>query len=160
MQKDQVTLLGLASRNHLLISGRKFKLTFSALTNDDLIESPSYPSSAISNLAFGSDLARSWTQGSADVESVPPNFLIQHLPGLLELEAVQIQHAPWLTGEDVQGILRSCPRLRKVDFRHSGKFSRDQALVISRKTVKWEIPWAMKGSRNECAATILAGEAS
>ena len=160
MQKDQVTLLCLASRNHLLISGRKFKLTFSALNHDDLIESPNYPSSAISNLVFGSDIARSWTQGSADVELVQPNFLIQYLPGLLELEAVQIQHAPWLTAEDVQGILRSCPRLRKVDFRHSGKLTRDQALVISGKTLKWEIPWAMKGSRNECAATLLAGMAS
>ena len=160
MQKDQVTLLGLASRNHLLISGREFKLTFAALTNDNLIESPSYPSSAISNLIFGSDLARSWTQGSADVELVQPNFLLQHLPGLLELEAVRIQHAPWLTGEDVQGILRSCPRLRKVDFRHSGTLPRDQAVVISGKTVKWEIPWAMKGSSKECAATILAGMAS
>ena len=160
MQKDQVTLLGLASGNHLLILGRKFKLTFSALTSDDLIESPNYPSSAISNLVFGSDLSRSWTQGSADVELVQPNFLIQHLPGLLKLEEVQIQHAPWLTGKDVQGVLRSCPRLRKVDFRHSGKLPRDQALVISGKTVRWEIPWAMKGSRKGCAATVLAGIAS
>ena len=157
MQKDQVTLLGLASGKHLVISGRKFKLSFSALTSDDLIESPKYPSSAFSNLVFGSDLARSWTQGSADVELVQPNSFIQHLPGLLKLEAVQIQHAPWLTGEDVQGILRSCPRLRKVDFRHSGKLLRDQALVISGKTVKWDIPWAMKGSREECAAAVLAG---
>ena len=153
-------LLGLASRNHLLISGRKLKLTFSALTNDDLIESPNYPSSAISNLVFGSDLARSWTQGSVDVELVQPNFLIQHLPSLLELEEIQIQHAPWLTGEDVQRILRSCPRLRKVDFRHSGKLPRDQAFVISGKSVKWEIPWAMKGSRKECAATVPAGMVS
>ena len=160
MQKDQVALLGLASRKNLLILGRKFKLTFSALTIDDLVESSNYPSNAISNLVFGSDLARSWTQGSADVELVQPNFLIKHLPGLLKLEEVQIQHAPWLTGEDVQGILQSCPRLRKVDFRHSGKLPRDHALVISGKTVKWEIPWAMKGSRKECAAKILAGMAS
>ena len=160
MQKDQVTLLCLASRNHLLTSGRKIRLAFSALTNDDLIESPNYPPSPNSNLVFSSDLARSWTQGSADVELVQPNFLIQHLPGLLKLEEVQIQHAPWLTGKDVQGILRSCPRLRKVDFRHSGKLSRDRALVISGTTVKWEIPWAMKGSRKECAATVLAGMAS
>ena len=144
----------------MLILGRKFELTFSALTTDDLIESPDYPSSAISNLVFGSDLVRSWTQGSADVELVQPNFLIPHLPSLLKLEEVQIQHAPWLTGEDVRGILQSCPRLRKVDFRHSGKLPIDQALMISGKTVKGEIPWAMKGSTQECAVTFPAGMAS
>ncbi|KAL9134400.1 MAG: hypothetical protein Q9175_004411 [Cornicularia normoerica] len=135
-------------------------LNFAALTSDDLIESLSYPSSAISGLVFGSDLARSWTQGSADVESVRPDFLILYLTSLFKLENVQVRNAPWLTGADVQGILRNCPRVKKVDFRGSGKLMRDQALVVSGKTAKWEIHWAIKGSRKECAATLPAGLAS
>ncbi len=107
------TLAGLLSRHNMLISSRQFNLDFGALTSDDLIESPNYPS----DLVFGSDLARSWTQGSADVESVQPNFLIRHLPSLLKLEKVRIQNAPWLTGEDVQNIMWNCPRLKEVDFR-------------------------------------------
>ena len=57
-------------------------------------------------------------------------------------------------------ILCNCPRLRKVDFRDSGKLVRDQALVISGETAKWEIPWAIKGSRKACAATFPAALAS
>ena len=143
----------------MLISNRELKLNYGALTSDELIESPNYPSSAISGIVFGSDLARSWTQRSADVDSVQPNFLIRHLPSLLKLEKVQIQYAPWLTGEDVQGILWNCSRLRKVDFRSSGKVMREQSLVVG-KTAKWEIPWAIKGSSKECAATFPARMAS
>ena len=65
-----------------------------------------------------------------------------------------------LTGEDVQSILWNCPRLKKVDFRDSGRLTRDQALLVSGKTAKWGIPWAMKGSRNECAAIFPARLAS
>lgn len=144
----------------MLISNRQVKLDFGALCNDDLIESPNYPSDAISGMVFGSDLARSWTQGSADVESVLPSFLVPHLTSLLKLEKVHIRNAPWLTGEDVQAILWNCPRLKKVDFRDSGKLLRDQALVVSGKRVKWEIPWAIKSSRMECAARLPAGPAS
>lgn len=139
---------------------RQLKLNFGGLTNDDLIDSLKYPSIAISGMVFGSDLARSWTQGSADVESVQPSFLIRHLTSLLKLEYVHIRNAPWLTGEDVQSIVWNCPRLKEVDFRDSGKVMQDQALVVSGKTAKWEIPWAMKGSRKECAATLPAGLAS
>ena len=57
-------------------------------------------------------------------------------------------------------ILRNCPRLREVDFRDSGKIMRDQALIISGKTANWEIPWAVKGSRKACAATLPAALAS
>lgn len=147
-------LLGLLSRNNLLISNRQFKLNFGSLTSDDLIESPNYSSSAISGMLFGSDLARSWTQSSADVESVQPNFLVRHLSSLHKLEKAQIRNAPWLTGEDVQEILWNCPSLKKVDFRDSGKLKGGQPSVISGKTVKWEVPWAIKGSRTECAAII------
>ena len=56
-------------------------------------------------MVFGSDLARSWTQGSADIESVQPDFLIRHIASLLKLEKVEIRNASWLAGEDVQGIL-------------------------------------------------------
>lgn len=133
---------------------RQLKLNFGGLTSDDLIESLNYPSSATSGMVFGSDIARSWTQGSADVESVQPNYLIRHFSSLLKLEKVEIRNAPWLTGEDVQEVLWNCPKLKKVDFRDSGKLMRGQALVVSGKTVKWEIPWAMKGSRKECAATF------
>lgn len=160
MSEYQVTPPGLPSRHDLLISNRRLKLNFAALTSDDLIESLSYPSSAISGLVFGSDLARSWTQGSADVESVRPDFLILYLTSLFQLENVQVRNAPWLTGADVQGILRNCPHVKKVDFRGSGKLMRDQALVVSGKTAKWEIHWAIKGSRKECAATLPAGLAS
>ena len=160
MPEHQVTLLGLSPRPVLLTSNRTLKLSFGALTNDDLIESPNCPSNAVSGLVFGSDLARSWTQGSADVESVQPNFLIRHLPALLKLEKVQIQHAPWLTGEDVQSILWDCPRLSEVDFRHSGKLLRDQALVVSGKAAKWVIPWAIKGGKDNCAATLPTRMAS
>lgn len=76
------------------------------------------------------------------------------------LEKVQIRNAPWLTGEDVLAIVCNCPRLRKVDFRGSGKIMRDQALIISGKTAEWEIPWAIKGSRKACAATLPAALAS
>ena len=103
---------------------------------------------------------RTWTQGSADVESVQPNFLIRHLTTLLKLEKVQIRNAPWLTGEDVLEILCNCHSLREVDFRDSGKIMRDQALISSGKTAKWEIPWAIKGSRKACAATLPATLAS
>ena len=139
---------------------RQLKLKFGALTNDDLIESSNYPSSAISGMVFGSDIARSWTQGSADVQSVPPNFLIRHLPSLLNLRKIQIQDAPWLSGEDVHFLLWNCPRVSKVDFRHSGKLRIDHALVVSRKMARWAIPWAMKGSRKECAAILPASLAS
>lgn len=142
------------------MSNRQLKLNFGSLTNDDLIKSLNYPSDAISGMVFGSDLARSWTQGSADVDSVPPSFLIRHLTSLLKLEKVQIRNAPWLTGEDVQDILWNCPRLQKVDFRDSGKLLKDQALVVSGKTAKWEIPWAIKGSKKDCTATLPAGLAS
>ena len=148
------SLPGLLCRPEMLTSSRQFKLNFRALTNDHLIESLNYSPSAISGMIFGSDLARSWTQGSADVESVQPSFLIRHLPNLLNLERVRIQNAPWLTEEDVQIILWSCPRLREVDFRHSGQLMRDQGLVISGNTAKWEIPWATKGSKEQCAATL------
>ncbi len=57
----------------------------------------------------------------------------------------------------MRGILWNCPRPKKVDFRDSGTLMRDQALVVYGKAARWEIPWAMKGSRNECAATISAG---
>ena len=160
MPKHQVTLLGLSSRHDLLIWDRQVKLNFGGLKNDDLIDPINYPSNAISGMVFGSDLARSWTQGSADAESVQPNFLIGHLTSLLKLESVQIRNVPWLTSENVQEILCDCPRLRKVDFRDSGKFMRDQALLIIGKTAKWEIPWAIKGSRKACAATIAAALAS
>ena len=140
----------------MLISNRQVNLNCT-LTSDDLIESPNYPSNAISGLVFASDLARSWTQGSADVESVQPNFLVRHLTSLLKLEKVQIRNSPWLTREDVQEILWKCLCLKKVDFRESGTLMRDQALVGSRQT---EIPWAIKGSKNECAATFPAGLAS
>ena len=140
----------------LLTLNRQLKLNFAALSSDDLIESLNYPSNAISGLVFGSDLARSWTQGSADVESVQPNFLITHLTSLLQLEKIQIRNAPWLTEEDVLGILQNCPRLEQVDFRDSGKLTRDQALVVSAKTAHWEIPWACKGSRDFLARRIGA----
>lgn len=144
----------LCASTRLLTFNRRIKLNFAALASDDLIESLSYPSNAISGLVFGSDLARSWTQGSADVESVQPNFLVTHLTSLLQLEKIQIRNAPWLTEEDVQGILQSCPRLKQVDFRDSGKLTRDQALVVSAKTARWEIPWACKGSREFLAGRI------
>ncbi len=140
----------------MLILNRRIKLNFACLISDDFIESPKYPSNAISGMVFGSDLARSWTQGSADVESVQPSFLIRHLTSLIKLEVIQIRNAPWLTGEDVQNILWNCPRLEKVDFRDSGTLVRDQALVVYGKAARWEIPWAIKGSRNECAATVSA----
>lgn len=139
---------------------RRIKLNFACLINDDLIESPRYPSDSISGMVFGSDLARSWTQGSADVESVQPNFLIRHLTRLVKLERIQIRNAPWLTEQDVRVMLYNCPSLKKVDFRDSGKLMRDQALVVSGKTARWEIPWAMRGSRKECAATLSTGLAS
>ena len=139
---------------------RQLTLKFGALTNDDLIQSSNYPSSAISGMIFGSDLARSWTQGSADVESVPPNFLIRHLPSLFNLKKIQIQDAPWLSGEDVHFILWNCPRVSEVDFRHSGKLRIDHASVVSGKMARWAIPWAMKGSRKEFAAIITASLAS
>lgn len=161
---QRVVILGYAPElfisTYLLISNRQLKLNYRALTSDDLIESPNHPSCAISGMVFGSDLARSWTQNSADVESVQPDFLIRHLPSLLKLEKIQIQNAPWLTGDAVQDILRNCPRLRIVDFRHSGKMTRDQSLVVWEKTAKWEIAWAMKGSRKECAATFPVRTAS
>lgn len=140
-----------------MISNRKVKLNIGGLTNDDLIGSLKYPCNAVSGMLFGSDLARSGTQGSADVDSVQPNSLVRHLTSLLKLEKVQIRNAPWLTGEDVQGILWNCACLKKVDFRDSGKPMRDHALAISTKALKWELPWAMKGSREECAATHPAG---
>ena len=142
------------SQSNLLIPNRRFKLDFGGLTNDDLIKSLKYPTDTISNMVFGSDLARSWTQGSADVESVQPDFLVRHLIKLPRLEKVQIRNAPWLSGDDVQTILWNCARLLKVDFRDSGKLMRDQALVISGNSAKWEIPWAIKGSRKKCAATL------
>ena len=154
------SLPDLLCRPQMLIPDRQFKLNFKALTNDDLIESLSYPPSAISGIVFGSDLAKSWTQGSADVESVQPGFLLRYLTNLPNLEMARIQNAPWLTEEDVQGILWSCPHLREVDFRHSGQLMRDQILVICGKTAKWEIPWAIKGSREECAARLPARLAS
>lgn len=43
-----------------------------------------------------------------------------------------------------------------VDFRHSGKLRIDHGLVVSRKMARWAIPWAMKGSRKECAAILPA----
>ena len=135
-------------------------MNFGGLKTDDLINSINFPSYAISGLVFGSDIARAWTQGSADIESVQPNFLIRHLTSLLKLENVQIRNAPWLTGDDVLEVLCNCPRLQKVDFRDSGKLMRDQALIVSGKTAKWEIPWAIKGSREACAATLPAALAS
>lgn len=160
MPEYQVAFPGPSSRPDSLTSNRQVKLNFGALTSDDLIESPKYPPTAVSGLLFGSDLARSWTQGSADVESVQPNFLVQHLLNLPKLEKLQIQNAPWLTWQDVRGILWNCPRLRKVDFRQSGKLVRDQASVVSGNTANWGIPWAMKGSSRKCAATLPATLAS
>ena len=160
MSKYQVTLLGLLSRHDVLISNRQLKLNFGSLTSDDLIESPNYPSSAISGLLFGSDLARSWTQSSADVESVQPNFLIRHLSSLLKLEKVQIRNAPWLTGKGVQKILWNCPSLKNVDFRDSGKLMGGQTSVILGKTVQRKVPWAIKGSRSNVRMLFPAGLAS
>lgn len=164
MFSQRAVILGSAPKlfisTDLLISDRQLKLNYRALTSDDLIKSPNYPYCTISSMVFGSDLARSWTQNSADVESVQPEFLIRHLPSLLKLEKVQIQNAPWLTGEAVQDILQNCPRVRIVDFRQSGKMTRDQSLVVWERTAKWEIPWAMRGSREECAATFPVRPAS
>ena len=144
----------LLRRLEMLMSSRQFKLDFEALTSDDLIKSLRYLPSPLSGMLFSSDLARSWTQGSADVESVQPSFLIRHLTNLPNLERVRIQNAPWLTEEDVEGIVWGCPRLMDVDFRHCGRRMRDQDLLISGKAAKWEFPWAMKGSREQCAATL------
>ena len=138
----------------MLIFCREFKLDFEALTNDYLIKSPNYPSSTISGMVFGSDLARSWTRSSADVVSVEPNFLIRHLPSLQRLEEIQIHNAAWLTREDVELMLWDCRRLEKVDFRHSGKLMREQAFVISGGEGKWETPWAIQGDIKECMATL------
>ena len=118
------------------------------LYKDALLKSPFHPPTAFSGKLFTSEVPRSWSHDSHDVVQVKPNAIIAELPTLQHLERLYIRRANWLTTEDVETILISCPRLKHVNFRNSGP--RNEIGLINRKSMLW----ATKGDRDKVAELL------
>ncbi|KAL6720685.1 hypothetical protein ACLMJK_002610 [Lecanora helva] len=100
---------------------RKVELRIPNLDNDRLVKSLSpSPPATLSNRVFESEIGRSWTYDSRDVQPVYHDAIIAELPNLPHLEELQIRSAVWLTQDHVETILSTCPKLENINLRGSG----------------------------------------
>ena len=125
----------------MLTIPREVALGVNFFEKDYIIKSSAYIPTALSSMIFVSDVTRSWTHNSTEIELITSDFIIRQLPLLQYLHKIDICDASWLTTENVETILSGCPNLKDINFLGSGN---------SMAT----IPWAIRGSRMEIAEKL------
>lgn len=130
-----------------LISNRRVNLHFKSILEDFVVNSAAYPATATKSMIFVSDVPRSWTQASTEVQPISADAIIQHLTTLPHLEKLDIRNAKWLSVENVKSILMDCPGLMTINFVGSGTVVKDPNRVVGGP--EESSPWAIKGSRKD-----------
>lgn len=103
-------------------------------------------------MVFVSDLPRSWTEPSREVQPVSTDLIIEHLTRLPYLEQLDIRKAKWLSRDNVELLVLLCPSLVKVDFLGSGNVKDDSP--TSGVGHKDSVFWAIKGPKQLLAELI------
>jgi len=98
-------------------------------------------------MVFVSDVPRSWTKASREVQPISTDAIIQYLTNLPHLEKLDIRNAKWLSAENVKSILMDCPGLMTINFVGSGTIAEDPNRVAGGP--EESVPWAIKGSRKD-----------
>ena len=112
-------------KDQLLIANRSVSIQFMGLSQDYAIVTPAYPKTAFTSLAFTSDVGRSWTSESQDIEPVAVNMMIQSLVDLPQLRRLCIRKSQLFRPEFIQTVLGRCTSLEYAYFKATGHLSHD-----------------------------------
>ncbi|RDL38526.1 uncharacterized protein BP5553_02866 [Venustampulla echinocandica] len=115
---------------------RKLNLSRVQLAADFLVSNPLFKPTATQGLLFVSDVPKSWTWASSDLQPVYAEEVVRWVCRLVELESLNARACLWLTTVRVEKLMSSAQNsLKRVDFRESG--------------MQKEVRWALKGNKSE-----------
>lgn len=152
---DSVSISLFQHRRIRLTQPRTLNLTRLKLASDFLLCSPStistrtpttyrtYVPTATTSLLFVSDVPKSWTWRSTDLQPVYTDFVVSHIIPLDHLKELKARHNLWLNTNRVQMLVYEdgCKNLERVDFRGSG--------------MQKDPIWAVKGSRKDVRGFLV-----
>ena len=135
----------------MLTIRRQVILDINHLEKDYIIKSPAHLPTALSSVVFVSDIPRSWTHNSAEIEPVTTDSIIRQLPLLPHLETLHIRRAQWLSTKNVETILSGCLMLKHINFLGSGNIT---VAIDSGAITESSDCWAICGSKKKVAKRL------
>lgn len=120
---------------------RKIDMSYLSLAADYAILPSSKAPTAFTKLIFVSDVPKSWTWRTTEIQSISGTNIVESIVKLPQLESIRIKKGVWLSTDLITTLVRRCPKLETVNFKGSG--------------MAQGMKWAIKGSRDELRQILM-----